>query len=269
MDLFITDECSITWDKAIQFFIYGGIVVTETDARPLAEDLISLKLKYGIQLDRPIKWTNNKWKDGSILNEEIHKNIKDEILTFFAGSSARIIVCLSPQSFYHNPTEKENGKVKMTIDHETELRSHEYGLNDALGKFNEYLGDDRFGLVIADTFGESVGSHMTKHCFDSFPCGKRESLSRIIHPVIQQDNEFSPLLQINDVILGAVYTSLREMGHNFLPRVRDNFWMRRPDSYDSILGAGFTVYPKIATHKHIAIPKGNLISKFKRLVNGV
>ncbi|MBP9842828.1 MAG: hypothetical protein KBC62_02370 [Candidatus Pacebacteria bacterium] len=267
MELLITDECSITWDTNIGYFIYGGIVVNETEAKPLAEAVLKIKQQFGLPKKRPIKWNNIKWQ-GTTLDEEVQRNVKDAVLTVFSESQSKIIVCLSPHNFYHNQTIKSNGKAKMSIDPATQVRSHEYGLNDVLCKFDSYLGLDKYGMVLADKFGEAVKSHMDQHCRDCFPNGTRNLLTNIVHPVIQLDNEDSHLHQINDVVLGAIYMSLREMEHNFLPRIKNNFWSSEGEN-PTILGYGFNVYPLAPRFGTYQRAKSNLQRKFNRLIETV
>ena len=267
MELLIADECSIAWDAQIGYFIYGGIIVNETEAKPLAESVLSIKEQYGLSKDRPIKWNNVNWQ-GSTLDEDVHRNIKDAVLTAFSESQSKIIVCLSPHNFYHNPAVRNDGRAIMSIDPTTEIRSHEYGLNDVLGKFDSYLGHDKYGLVFADKFGDGIRTHMDQHCRDCFPNGTRGLLTNIVCPVIQLDNEESYLHQINDVVLGAIYTSLREMGHNFLPRIKDNFWASEGEN-PSILGYGFNVYPLAPRIGSYRQAKSNLQRKFNRLIEPV
>jgi len=267
MELLIADECSITWDAHIGYFIYGGIVVNEVEAKPLAQAVLNIKEQYGLPKERPIKWNNVNWQ-GSSLEENVQRDVKDAVLSAFSESNAKIIVCLSPHGFYHNPTIRENGQARMSIDPETQTRSHEYGLTDVLGKFDTYLGIDKYGIVLADKFGDAVKTHMDKHCRNCFPDGTRGLLTNIVHPVIQLDNEESYLHQINDVVLGAIYTSLREMGHNFLPRIKDNFWSSGGEN-PSILGYGFNVYPLAPRYASYRQAKNNLQRKFNRLIESV
>ncbi len=268
MELLIADECSLTWDTQVGFFIYGGIVVNETEARPLAIKLLEIKQKYTLPKERPVKWNNAKW-NGSTLDEEVHKNIKDEVLTIFTESSAKIIVCMSPHQFYHNPSLGKDGKIIMSIDPATQTRSHEYGMNDLLGKFSRYVGNENYGMVLADEFGSAVKAHMEAHCANSFPENSKYNIDNIIHPVIQLNNEGSYLHQINDVVLGAIYFSFREMEHNFLPRIKNNFWAVDSGTGLKITGNGFNIYPLRPQYEWCQTANRNLQLKFNRLISQV
>src|SRR6266404_2896064 len=101
MQVLITDDCNLAWDEKLDFFVYGGIVVPESEMRVLAEQLLKVKLAAGIPKERPIKWTNNRWRGQAPLDEGVHLALKDQVLDIVAASNLRIIVCLSPQSFYH------------------------------------------------------------------------------------------------------------------------------------------------------------------------
>lgn len=265
MRLLIADECNLTWDDKFDFFVYGGIVINEQDIKPLAEELLGLKKKSGIEKIRPIKWTNNKWKGSPVLDSEIHADIKTKVLDLIASTQSKIIVCLSPQVFYHKVN---NDYTKMVIDPETQKRTQEYALNDVLEKFNWFLEEEgELGMVLADNFGDSLKSHMHEHCVGLFP---KSTLDRIVHPVIQLDNQHSYLHQINDVVLGAIYYSLREMELNLLPKLKDSFWMGKSgSSYPDILEKGFTVYPQLPRRLKLAENKKNLQKKFLRLISSV
>lgn len=265
MRIFTVDDCNVAWDAKIDYFVYGGLVIPDSEARLLAEQLLTLKQGAGIDKERPVKWSNNKWKGRAPLDEKIHMAIKNQVLDLVHSSECKIIVCVSPQGFYHKPTVKKK-KVQMAIDPETQKRTQEYALNDATAKFQSYLDEvDDLGMILADKFGDGVKAHMDMHCGKSFPVG-RTPTPRVIHPVIQVDNEESHLHQINDVVLGAIYFSLREMGFNFLPAIRDNFWMRRSGDYTSILYKGFTIYPLRPTTRGLAASIEALEKKFTRLI---
>ncbi|MDB5264499.1 MAG: hypothetical protein JWN64_70 [Parcubacteria group bacterium] len=265
MRLFITDDCNVTWDPKVDYFLYGGIVVPDSEARVLAEQLLTLKAGAGIRKERPVKWSNNKWKGEALFNEKIHAAIKNQVLDLVRSSGARIIVCVSPQGFYHTGTMKGE-KVRMAIDVETQKRTQQYALNDVVAKFHSYLEEvDDQGMILADKFGQGVKAHMDEHCMNSFPRG-RTPTPRIIHPIIQLDNEESHLHQINDVVLGSIYFSLREMGFNFLPAIRDNFWMREVGDYSSILYKGFNIYPLRPAKRGLVASNQALEQKFNRLI---
>jgi hypothetical protein len=262
MKFYVVDECNQSWDESIGFFIYGGIVIHDTEIKELASRLIQIKREYGIKKSRPIKWSNNKWGSEGILDEEIHKQIKNEILDLVSSSKTTIIICLSPQDFYHTIVSKKD-KVTKVIDPETQKRSHEYGINDALHKFNLYLDEsDDIGMVLADEFNEAFKIYMTDHCFNKFPS---VHLSNIVHPVIQLNNEYSHLHQINDVVLGAIYYSLREMNINLLPKLNKNFWGYTGDP-KSIFGKGFTAFPEMPRYQYYIDLKKRIRGKFVRQV---
>jgi hypothetical protein len=86
MRLFIIDDCNDSWDEKMDFFIYGGIVVPESEAKGLAEELLTLKRKAGIDKELPIKWTNNGWRGESSLDAQVHADIKEEVLKLVESS---------------------------------------------------------------------------------------------------------------------------------------------------------------------------------------
>lgn len=266
MQIFITDDTNIAWDHRFNFFVYGGLVLSGLTARSLAQQLIMLKNCFSIPNIRPIKWSNSRWNGQAPLEGSVHKGLKQQILDAVAASDAKIIVCLSPQGFYHIPIVVEEG-IRYSIDNETQKRTQEYGLSDALEKFNRYLYTiDDVGIVFADRFGDGIKAHMDNHCRQIFcaPVGSR--FSNIVHPVLQIDNEDSYLHQINDVVLGSVYFSLRDIGFNFLPVIRNNFWLNSVGDYKSILGYGFSIYPLVPRADHYKAVKLQLEERFLRLL---
>lgn len=262
MKMYVVDECSQNWDENIGFFIYGGIAIDDKEVKHLATRLIEIKKDHGVKKNRPIKWSNNKWGSDGVLDEETHKQIKDEVLTLVSASKCKIIICLSPQAFYHTSVSKKD-KLQKVIDPETQKRSHEYGINDTMHKFNLYLEEiNDVGIVLADQFNNAFKIYMTDHCFNKFPS---IHLQNIIHPVIQLDNEYSHLHQINDVVLGAIYYSLREMSVNLLPKLNKNFWGYTGDP-KSIFGKGFTAFPEMPRYQHYIDLKKRIKGKFVRQI---
>jgi hypothetical protein len=252
----------------MDFFLYGGLIIPESEARDFAIQLNKIKVRNGMDKKRPIKWTNNNWRGESPLNIDVHAAIKDEVLQMIADSESKIIVCASPQIFFHKASTK-GGKGKMIIDAAALQRTQEYGLNDALKKFNSFLrANNELGFVIADQFVASIKKHMDGHCQTLFP-GAFPLRDLIIHSVLQVNNEDSSLLQINDVVLGAIYFSLREMEQNFLPKIKDNFWMSDLEDSTSIIDKGFTVFPLVPIYPHVALARSGMERKFLRLINAV
>ncbi len=267
MRLFIVDECNVSHDDKLGFFIYGGIVVPENEIRPLSQSVFAIKREFGINKARAIKWNNTSTATEDPLDQELHKQIKDRILGLFTSSNARIIVCLSPQEFYHDVT-FIGLTFKKRINHTAHIRTQEYALNDVLKKFNYFLREeDELGMIFADKYSDSFRHHMTEHCFKLFPSGDgRFSLERIIYPVIQLNDEYSQLHQMNDVVLGAIQYSLKELGYNSLPRISKNFWKSDLTSNATILGRGFDIFPKVTKSEIIRQNQEKLTQKFLRLI---
>ncbi len=245
MKVFFTDETNISRNPSQGFFIYGGIIVDETELRSLSSGLLSIKSELGIPKERPIKWPNENWKRTGQLDPVLHAQVKDRVLSLFTSSTARIVICLSPQDFYH--VRRFAGFViREGINEERQKQTQEWALNSCLLKFNNYLGEnDCLGIVMADSFAQSMKTHLDAHCFGIFPTGTTtHRFDNVVYPVIQLDNEYSQLHQINDVVLGAISYSLTELSENFLPRLAGHFWSADPLENRRILGRGFTVYPQ-------------------------
>jgi len=278
MYLYIVDEASVNWDKKIGFFMCGGIIVDMDSAKSLTNSLGEIKDKYSLPQERPIKWTNNAWKAGGEgpLDPEIFKSLKRDILSAFKKSGAKIIVVTSPQSFFHEFKVDDEGSIVLNKDNEPIMkivqekivRSHTYGMNDSMNLFNTFLEEnDSRGMIICDTFPDVAKRELEEMCECVFPCsGPKE---RISFPTMQIANEKSPLHQVNDVVLGSIHWSLREMTENFLPEIRDCFWMETPGDYESILTKGFAIRPRIARYPSVQRLTRGVREKFIRRVNAV
>jgi hypothetical protein len=267
MKFFITDETNITRNDKFDFFVYGGMVVDELELKSLSKKIISLKKGFNIKEDRPIKWPNVKWNGEGVLDLDIHSRIKSLILEMVGRSKCKIIICLSPQDFYHNNTIIERLKIKSKIDPEKHLRTQKYALNACLGKFDKLLLDTNdFGMILADSFNEQHRTELTKHSLSLYPSGGERELKNIVYPIIQVNNEHSHIHQINDVVLGAITYSMREMAENFLPIIKNNFWGSSDDGFLTIEGKGISIYPKKIATPQMEEKVQKLKEKFSRLI---
>jgi hypothetical protein len=264
---FITDETNIADDSPFKFFIYGGLVVDEQDMRSLCRKLLAIKRAHHIDENRPIKWVNKKWEGNPPLDTATHNQIKEEILNLIQTSDCKIIIYLSPQDFYHITT-FAGFKIKRKIDHALHLTTQQYAVNVCLGKFNDYLMSvDKRGLIIADTFVDGFKRDMTAHCFSIFSSGTAFSrLERVIFPIVQVNNEYSQIHQLNDIVLGCIQYSLREISYNFLPIIKDNFWKGSGVSHMNMFGRGINIYPKKFKTVYIQKIVEETKEKFIRLI---
>jgi len=264
MKFFITDETNITKDDKFEFFVYGGLVVDESEMRGMSRKVLALKKGFNIKKERPIKWGNINWKKEGVLDIEIHEKVKKEILSLVQKSNSKIIISLSPHDFYH---EINFVSFKLKQNSEKYLRAQTWALNACLNKFNKYLENiNKRGIVIADTFNEEHKNKITEHCFQLYPDGQDMPLNNIVYPTMQVTNEYSQIHQINDVVLGAITYSMREMTHNFMPIIKDNFWRSDIFDYNSILNKGLNIYPKNVHSTELKEKIQKLEAKFKRLI---
>jgi hypothetical protein len=193
--------------------------------------------------------------------------IKNELLDLIQKSNCKIIVCLIPQTFSHS--RKSVGfEIREVFDRDKHITQQTYAINLYLEKYNEYLQESKdLGIVIIDSFEQGYKKELIKYCFEMFPGGTgRSTLNNIVYPVIEVDNEYSQIHQINDVILGAIAHSLKELSHNFLPIIRDNFWCKSSKDKWSIMGRGFNTYPVNPRMDWLKLSLMNINSKFLRLV---
>jgi hypothetical protein len=258
MKLYITDECNQSWDDKVGFFMYGGIVVDEKDIISLSNSLDEIKSSYGLSKDRVIKWTNNK-QAGTTLDTNVHREIKNEILNKFSESSSKIIICFSPHNFYHT-----NSAGKMTIDPVKHIRTLKYGVNDRLEMFNKYLVENNeLGMMLADEFTSGIKKEMLEHCMSLHNTWRS---TNVVLPIKGYDNAENNLHQINDVILGSIFYSLREVGVNLIPQIKGNF-LGYPNIND-IFSKGFIVLPKVPRYNYYLALKDEMKNKFIRRMSG-
>lgn len=266
MKFFITDESNITKDNKFDFFVYGGLIVDDTEIKNLAKKLIGIKRGLNIKENRPIKWPNINWNNEGILDANLHSKIKSDILDVVSKSNAKILICLSPQDFYHD-INIFGLKIRQSIDRDKYLRAQIYGINSSVSKFNKYLDSiNDVGIVLSDTFEQQYTKELTDHCLSLFPDGCYTKLDNVIYPIIQINNEHSEIHQINDVVLGAITCSLREMEKNFIPIIKNNFLGYSESGFDSVINSGINIYPKNIKTQQMREKVEKLKEKFKRLM---
>lgn len=263
MKIFITDETNITRDDKFEFFVYGGLIIDQNEVKALSTKLIEFKKELGIEIERPIKWSNVKWNGKGILDLDIHKKIKEKMLDEVVNSGCKIIIYLAPNDFHH--IKNFIGlKTYHKFDENRYIQSQKYALNVCCFKFDKLLiKEDDHGLIFADEFMKGIKSEISKHCEDLYPNGKDYKYERISMPIMQLNNDKSLLHQFNDVVLGAITCSMREMEFNFLPKLKTLFLT---DETGKILGYGINIYPKRPKTNIIKNQLITLQSKFERLL---
>lgn len=263
MKLFITDETNITKDEKFDFFVYGGLILNIQDAKGLALKLSEIKNKYNVEPQRPIKWTNEKWRNNGILEPQKHKQIKDEILSIVSTSDCKILIYLAPNYFHH--TKSFAGfELYHHFDSQKYVQSQKYALNVCCFKFDKLLKEqDLWGIVLTDKFAQNTEKDLVEFCYSLYPHGGDYLYERIALPIMHLDNEYSSLHQFNDVVLGAIAYSMKEMTHNFLPKLKNNFLC---DASGKINGSGIHIYPKHPTTHGIKMKLEVIYKKFERLL---
>lgn len=267
MKLFFIDDSNISYDKKLDFFIYGGLLGDAKDISDLSRNLYKIKEREGIDKKFPIKWPNSKWQ-GKELDKDLHDKLKDEILKVVSESNCKIIIYLAPQDFYHELSH-HGTKFKLVINTKKLIRSFKFALNVCFQKFNQYLiENDNFGIIFVDDFGTNCKKELIEYCFNLYPKGTEKSkLERIVYPIIFTSNECSPIHQINDIVLGAIQYSLREATRNFLPIIKKNFWVKNISGRKQVGGYGVNLYPQKTPVAGLKNRLKQLENKFIRLVN--
>lgn len=265
MKIFFTDETNISRDRQLEFFVFGGVIVEISQIRPIVARLNEIKHGRGIDIYRPIQWSN---KGREPLDPTVHTLIKADVLSLVSEMDFSIIMYLTLQDLYHRYTIEDDFDMRAVIDLNLRKRTQQYAMNVCTHKFNSVLENDKdLGMILTDSFDNSIEDHMANHCMRLFyEGGDFSQLTNIFYTAIQTDEECSPLHQINDVVLGAVQHSLKELHKNFLPNLKNKFLA---DSDGIIIGHGFSVYPlrpAVPEYKE-AIQK--VVEKFDRLINAV
>jgi len=268
MKLFFVDDSNIAKEKYLSFFIYGGIIVDGNTIRDLIKCFLKIKLDHNIDPNIEIKWDNI-----NNLDPTEAKTFKNDILKLVKISDCKIIVYLAPQDFYHSVRSKiQKGKlsIKSRIDPDKYIRSLKYATNVCMQKFNQYLEEiNDIGLILADE-SSSYKKEMVGYYSSLYPKGtEMTQLNRIVYTIIPIDSCYSQMHQVNDIVIGAIQHSLKEFKYNFLPLLKDNFWLKKIPSkrLNQVNGYGFNVYPKKAKTLKMQKMLKILSEKFKRLIN--
>jgi hypothetical protein len=260
MKFLICDETNTTWDSKLNFLIYGGLVLDPKDLYALAKDLIEIKKIRKVDNHHPIKWPNKRWNGGELLDAELHKKIKKDILNLLETSNAKLLLYFAPQDYYHvNKLIPSTFSFRKKVDKEKQLKAYMYAINVCAYKFQKKLEQEAdYGMVIADSFEDRHKNQLKEHCHALF-CngGDFSSLNRIVAPVIELKEEWSHIHQVNDVVLGAIQDSLKEMHPSLLHKIKNLFYSD---------GSSFNIYPKHEAPSEIVISQNVLREKLSRLL---
>ncbi|MEO8665776.1 MAG: DUF3800 domain-containing protein [Ignavibacteria bacterium] len=272
MRLYFIDDSNISYNSKLDFLLYGGLIVDQADVRSMIIKYYDIREQYQIERERPVKWDNFNWERKGTLDPETHKNIKSNVLELVAQTNCKIIIYMSPHYFSHDiVTSSTNLNTSFVINSDKLLRSVKYGINVCLEKFNNYLTIiDDYGLVLADDFSQTLRVELTKHCNNIFlngtmtwSGGLSSVLDRISYPVIETRHTISPFHQINDIVIGAIQSSLKEVSPNLVKTLKNNFW-----SVDNnIVDFGFNLYPKSFKSSEIERKVRIVEQKFHKLIS--
>lgn len=255
MFFYFTDETNIA-ETEFEFFIYGGLVIQDKYLKDTADVICHIKSSKKIPLEEEIKWKPHK---DSYCNKNFGRNeytkIKARILDFVIKSEAQIIIYLAPLEWF-----KENT-----------LKSLEYAMNISLQKFDQFLRSGKgTGIIIADDFPKPHKKPLLDYLVKTYTLGTGKlSIDTIHYPVITVSSRYSPIHQINDIVLGSIQYNLRKpkrKDKQFVHMLKNNFWGKKMNNYKIIKDFGVNIYPKKAK-----IPKiQDLIDKadktFKRII---
>lgn len=270
MRFFFVDDSNTAIDDKLGFFVFGGLVVDPSTIRDLLFVLRSIKNKYGIPLRRPVKWQNAKWQGKSgPLDASVHQQMKSDVLKAVGSTTSRIIIYLAPHNFYHRSIAGSGDSKKQVIDPQLQIKALKFTFNVCFQKFNFFLGREKcFGIVLSDSFPDNIAGELLTHCYDLHVSGTRYSyLEKVIQPTIFIKLELSEMHQVNDIVLGAIQSSLKEISPNLLSVIRENFWAVNSDKGWTPLNYGINIYPKFGKTDHIRKKVELLTYKFGHLLN--
>jgi hypothetical protein len=126
------------------------------------------------------------------------------------------------------------------------------------------MKENELGMVFADSFMTGIKKEISEFCESLYPNGGNYTYERITMPILQLENDNTILLQYNDVILGAIYYSLREMSENFLPKLKSSFHCGNDGKINN---NGVNIFPKNQTTEKIGKQVIRVKEKFIRLLN--
>ncbi|MEU0795085.1 hypothetical protein ABZ342_33905 [Amycolatopsis sp. NPDC005961] len=188
MYFFVTDETNVTPTQAAEYFIYGGLTLSDKQLPRVSNAIANIRKKYGFQdIDRLKFDTNSR---PSAVTADAHREAKNAVIEACHAEGLRFIV----QMIHHNIAKPEN----LT----------EYSLNTVLNSFNErFLRDhDDYGIVVIDRLPDGQAYSMLKNKFQlglQFPgSGYQLPLDRVLMYATTCDGA-SNISSAVDIVLGA------------------------------------------------------------------
>lgn len=187
MYFFVTDETNVTPTQTAEFFIYGGLVLSNEQMPKVSKAIADIRKNYGFQATDKLKFDTNSRP--SYVSADDHREAKNAVIEACHTESVQFIV----QMIHHNIAKTEN--------------LAEYSLNTVLNSFNErFLWDHKdYGVVVIDRLPDGQAYSMLKDKFQSglnFPSGYQLPLDRVLMYATTCDGA-SHVSSAVDIVLGA------------------------------------------------------------------
>jgi hypothetical protein len=91
---FITDETNVTKTETTEFFIYGGLVLSDEQLSVITADITSIRQRYGFNPNDSLKFDTNSRPPQ--VTQQNHANAKNDVIEACCRAGAKFIVYTDP-----------------------------------------------------------------------------------------------------------------------------------------------------------------------------
>jgi hypothetical protein len=149
MYYFITDETNVTPSKASEFFIYGGLVLSDEQLSKLNIEITAIRDRYAFATSDSLKFDTNSRPEH--VSSESHANAKNDVIEACYQAGAKFIVYL----------------IHHKIAQGDATNTAEFALNSVLSAFNsKFLAEKNAdGIVIMDRLPDGKAYAMLRSKF--------------------------------------------------------------------------------------------------------
>jgi hypothetical protein len=189
MYYFVTDETNVTPSNSAEFFIYGGLALSDEQLSKIHEDIRLIRERYGFQPSDSLKFdTNTRPEQVSIQD---HTNAKNDVIEACYEAGAKFIVYL----IHHKIAQGDSDNTA------------EFALNSVLAAFNRWFlpEKDSDGVVVIDRLPDGKAYKMLRGKFQdglTVQSGAKFKLGRVIL-YATTCNGASHISSAVDIVLGG------------------------------------------------------------------
>jgi hypothetical protein len=146
---FITDETNVTQTETNEFFIYGGLVLSDEQLSTITADITKIRKRYGFEPNDNLKFDTNSRPPH--VTQEDYTKAKNDVIESCCQAGAKFIVYL----IHHNIAQGDAEHIA------------EFALNSVLVAFNlEFLTEKKSqGIVIIDRLPDGKAYAMLRSKF--------------------------------------------------------------------------------------------------------